>query len=156
DQLPRGLEEQLLKPPLFGNNPVVVESREPRTPIQIDRFSEALLAVQGAVGRGGGLKSPFELCHVCGHRLRVQANRGPVGDENGSSGQPRRLQLVAERGKRGAEAVASRVQIVTRPQKLDQHLARMGSLAVKSEIGEQRPCLAGAKTGDGSLPSPGT
>src|SRR5438132_11544480 len=50
---------------------------------------------------------------------------------------------------RGVRLVlAAGARFVLGPEQLDQHLARMGALAVVSQVGEQSSCLVGLEAGD--------
>jgi hypothetical protein len=89
--------------------------------------------------------------HVGGDRLGVELHLEAVSLEDGSSGDAGRFQLMAQGGERHAETMASDRQVARGPEQFDEEFARMASVEMESQIGEQGGCLLGAKSGDGSL-----
>jgi len=52
-----------------------------------------------------------------------------------------RLQLLAQRGERDVQSLATGARLALGPKQLDQLLALMGAMGVESQIGEQRSGL---------------
>jgi hypothetical protein len=69
--------------------------------------------------------------------LRVEPHVQAIGDDDRPRGDPRRLELAAERGEREPEVVASRLGGAVRPDALDERLARVGLVAMERERPEE-------------------
>ena len=116
-----------MKPHRIGERPAALDRARIGTAARIEQMVEG-----GEVGR---------------HRRQVQPDRVAVGDEDRARCHPGRLELMAQRGQRLTQVLAPGVGIGIRPEEIDQHLARMRTVRVAGEIGEESRHLPRAEAG---------
>jgi hypothetical protein len=148
DQLVECLEVRFGQVLPLRQDPVLKVAGKQLTVVEFDGFGKPLGSLDTTPRPRGCLECGLELRHIGPDSGGVQLDCAAVGEDHSARGGTGRLELVAQRGEREAEFVASGTRFALGPKPLDQHLTPMGEPTVVSQIGEQSSSLVGLKTSD--------
>ena len=139
---------RLGEPLALQRDPIRVVTRQQLATVKLRGMDQPPAPFRDSMSSGGGLERGLELRDVRLRRCRVELDRLLNGADDAPRGHIGRLELMAERGKRLAEALAAGTRLPLRPAELSQHLAGMGALAEVGQVGEQVSGLLRAEARD--------